>query len=328
MSNYTAGNARFDRAVNFERVKEFHVGDRIWYKAKPDKQGIVTEVQLETAAMPHIFVVWDGKDIPESYLPTELGLLKELTPDEERDRVKLEQQVESAFVVAGVALTEIRDRRLYRSTHKTFEAYCKERFQFNRMAAHFKIAAAATWENLYTNGIQKMPTSERQVRELSSLEAAQQVEVWNHAVEKAEGKVPSGRQVKESITEIVRRRDPEHQAQSPHKVGSAVRVKAPDGALKEQQVHNGCIGIVEVVSGWNVEVFVGGLKVNYRSDDLQELNYEQEYIDVIYRVNTLLANKDLDPLVRQMLKPFLKQHTFSQTSKNILNYIESQSINN
>ncbi|MBG1264170.1 hypothetical protein F8S20_36450, partial [Nostoc sp. BAE] len=46
--------------------------------------------------------------------------IPELTEEEQRDRLHLERRVERAFFEAGKALTELRDRRLYRSTHKTF----------------------------------------------------------------------------------------------------------------------------------------------------------------------------------------------------------------
>ncbi len=56
----------------------------------------------------------------------------ELTEEEQRDRLHLERRVERAVFEAGKALMELRDRRLYRSTHKTFEEYCKERFGYSR----------------------------------------------------------------------------------------------------------------------------------------------------------------------------------------------------
>jgi hypothetical protein len=56
----------------------------------------------------------------------------ELTEEEERDRLHLERKVERAFYEAGKALMELRDRRLYRSTHKTFEEYCRDRFGHSR----------------------------------------------------------------------------------------------------------------------------------------------------------------------------------------------------
>lgn len=52
-------------------------------------------------------------------VPLEAG---ELTQDEEQERHRLELKVERAFYEAGAALRQLRDKRLYRSTHGTFEA--------------------------------------------------------------------------------------------------------------------------------------------------------------------------------------------------------------
>jgi hypothetical protein len=45
----------------------------------------------------------------------------DLTHDEQRDRLALERKVEQAFYIAGLSLAQLRDRRLYRSTHSSFE---------------------------------------------------------------------------------------------------------------------------------------------------------------------------------------------------------------
>jgi hypothetical protein len=52
-------------------------------------------------------------DVPAVEVP-------ELTEEEQRDRLHLERRVERAFFEAGKVLAELRDRRLYRSTHSTF----------------------------------------------------------------------------------------------------------------------------------------------------------------------------------------------------------------
>ncbi len=52
--------------------------------------------------------------------------------------------MEWAFFEAGKALIELRDglrpavgdRRLYRSTHKTFDEYCLDRFGYNRSRSY------------------------------------------------------------------------------------------------------------------------------------------------------------------------------------------------
>ena len=51
-------------------------------------------------------------------------------------------EVERAFYEAGKSLKELRDKRLYRSTHRTFEEYCRERFGYNRSRSYQFIDAA------------------------------------------------------------------------------------------------------------------------------------------------------------------------------------------
>lgn len=116
----------------------------------------------------------------------------ELTEEEQSLRLHLEQRVERAFLEACQALMELRDRRLYRSTHRTFEEYCRDRFGYSRDAAYLKISATAVYENLQkflpTIGRQiPMPTNERQLRFLAKaeLEPPVQADVWQQAVEQA-----------------------------------------------------------------------------------------------------------------------------------------------
>jgi hypothetical protein len=143
----------------------------------------------------------------------------ELTQEEQRDRTRLEEKVETAFYEAGRALRELRDRRLYRSTHKTFEEYCKDRFGFERRHPYRLIEAAGVVDNLKLcpNWTQKdvsktvkvkaaslpiLPSSEGQVRPLTTLEPQQQQKAWLKAVEAVGGKVPSGRVVKDIVDKI------------------------------------------------------------------------------------------------------------------------------
>jgi hypothetical protein len=151
----------------------------------------------------------------------------ELTEQEISDRLHLERRVERAFFEAGKALAELRDRRLYRSTHKTFEEYCRSRFAYTHRHVNYLIAASNVVDNIImgtngsqneipdemgtngsqneisdemgTNGSQILPTTERQVRPLTKLEPSQQQEVWRQAVEQAGGKVPPARIVKISL---------------------------------------------------------------------------------------------------------------------------------
>ncbi|WP_341531742.1 hypothetical protein WKK05_39205 (plasmid) [Nostoc sp. UHCC 0302] len=72
----------------------------------------------------------------------------ELTEDELRDRLHLERKVERAFFEAGKALKELRDRRLYRSTHRTFEDYCRSRFGYTHRRVNYLIASSLVFDNI------------------------------------------------------------------------------------------------------------------------------------------------------------------------------------
>jgi len=48
----------------------------------------------------------------------------------------------ATFVEVGQALMKIRDARLYRETHETFESYCRERWGWSRRHANRTIQAA------------------------------------------------------------------------------------------------------------------------------------------------------------------------------------------
>ncbi len=128
----------------------------------------------------------------------------ELSYDELREREQLERLVERAFYEAGRALKQLRDRRLYRNTHDTFENYCRERFSYNRSRSYQLIDAATVVDNLQECPpmVDILPTTERQVRALVSLEPSQQRECWKEAVEEAGGKAPSGNVVKSIVDKI------------------------------------------------------------------------------------------------------------------------------
>ncbi len=111
-------------------------------------------------------------------------------------------RVERAFFLAGAALRQLRDHRLYRDTHPDdFIGYCRDRFGKTKQAVNYLIAAAGVYENLATTiGCREdetrattestpiLPTSERQVRSLAGLEPEKQQEIWLQAVDEADGK--------------------------------------------------------------------------------------------------------------------------------------------
>ena len=94
----------------------------------------------------------------------ELAILDGATPST-LSLPELERVIErgqQTFIEVGRALLEIRDRRLYRETHATFEAYCRERWGWSRQRANQHIDAAHV-VNALTTTVAK-PESERQAR--------------------------------------------------------------------------------------------------------------------------------------------------------------------
>jgi hypothetical protein len=88
----------------------------------------------------------------------------------------------------GEALSAIREGKLYRATHGTFEDYCKDKWSMSRIYAHNLITGSAVVESL-TMVNKSAITSERQARELSRVEPARREEVVQKAVEATSGKL-------------------------------------------------------------------------------------------------------------------------------------------
>lgn len=88
------------------------------------------------------------------------------------------------FLKVGNALTLIRDARLYRESHATFENYCRGRWDISKTRAYELIGAAAVTQNLSAIA-DILPATESQARPLTALEPEAQREAWASAVESA-----------------------------------------------------------------------------------------------------------------------------------------------
>jgi hypothetical protein len=122
----------------------------------------------------------------------------------ERARLQeLESIVEhglQTFYEVGKALEEIREQKLYRETHKTFEAYCQEKWGMARQTANRFIGAARVMEILEPIG-SKIPTKESQIRPLAQLPPELQIKIWQEAVESSPNGIPTGAAVKRLVEE-------------------------------------------------------------------------------------------------------------------------------
>lgn len=141
--------------------------------------------------------------------------IESLSDEEKQRRHHLERKVERSFYEAGTALKELRDSRLYRDRWHNWNDYVADRFGWKANYAYKQIAAAEvvqglieSYEELCTKGTESvtltgtLPTSEKQVRPLTSLDPEVRATVWKNAVDKANGKVPTEALVKEAVKEF------------------------------------------------------------------------------------------------------------------------------
>lgn len=106
----------------------------------------------------------------------------------------------ATFLDTGQALLEVRDSRLYRATHRTFEDYCLERWGQTPQHVNRLVAAAEVVTVLEPVGSIPAPSSERVARELAPLRSdpPRLREAWSEAVED-HGPEPTAAQVREKV---------------------------------------------------------------------------------------------------------------------------------
>ena len=164
-----------------------------------------------------IELIQDGKDVTVTLTKPEKASLEAC---EEVIRKGL-----GTFLDVGRALAEIRDRRLYRETHKSFKKYCKDVWDLGKSTAHQKIncyqavsllgskvsAMADTFsesdESKKATIVDKnviLPMNERQTRPLTKLKNPDdQVEAWRLVlVELNEGKKLTAALVNRAVKQV------------------------------------------------------------------------------------------------------------------------------
>ncbi|MBD2533691.1 hypothetical protein H6G97_30715 [Nostoc flagelliforme FACHB-838] len=269
--------------------------------------------------------------------------VEELSETEQRDRLHLERRVERAFFEAGKALAELRDRRLYRSTHSTFEEYCKDRFGFERRHPYRLIEAAGVVDNLikmcpnwtqneieddpatvHSDQVQILPTSEGQVRPMTKLEPQEQQEVWLTAVELAGGKVPTGRIVKDVVQRIMERT----QVLNTYQIGEVCQIFTKDNP--ELRGKGGCWAIVSAVNEFSCTITMWDGEYTVRIDHLKQLNYLesecQQMQQISDRISRLRDSGKLEAPAEAVLKCLgeLKRPYLTEFEGELLSFIEQK----
>lgn len=127
-----------------------------------------------------------------------------LAPSESKRLQELEIVIETGkqtFVAVGNALAEIRDGRLYKATHKTFEDYCQTKWGLSRPRAYQMIEAAETVAVLPP----KMSTivdTESKARELAKAPVARRPDVMEKAKEMAGKKPVTAKHIAKACEEV------------------------------------------------------------------------------------------------------------------------------
>jgi DNA adenine methylase len=191
-----------------------------------DPGGFVRSLYPETAGFTFVKTEWayNGstnakKDRGQellilNYEPASLfaGHLQELTSDEQDAFAQHEAVIGRnlrSFQETGAALRAIRDGRLYRQSHATFEGYCRERWGLSRIHAHRLVEATAVVGMLPTGNIPAV--NERQARELArlrtkdgELDESLICAVWTKAAEeaKATGKAMTAKRLREQVEAV------------------------------------------------------------------------------------------------------------------------------
>ena len=249
-------------------------------------------------------------EVVTAHVEVFLSQVFDLTEEEQIERKDLETKVSCAFFQAGRALQTLRDKRLYRNTHESFEEYCRDCFGHSRQRANYLICGAQIYEILTMSCCQVLPANEYQVRSLAILEPTKQAIAWNQAVENAEGKVPSSRLVREVVEKMK-----DKPKVNIFEVGEVVGIIAKDHPQLRRR--NGCWAIVTMVYQFSCDLqFWNGIVTLIPVEYLKELGYtELECLEVgklCDRLKRLSEGHDLEEtaygflrLLGKLSRPFL-----------------------
>ncbi len=240
-------------------------------------------------------------------------VVEELTEEELVDRHRLELKVERAFREAGLALAQLRNRRLYRSTHSSFEAYCRDRFGMQRAYPYRLIDAAMVVDNL-------LPTTESQCRPLARLEPDVQRQAWNEAVEATGGKVPTASTVKNIVQRLKERGTTPPPI--PFQKGDVLLIRGL-GNL-ELRKYDGQWAIALCINEYTVNLAIDGLDVAVKPQFLEPVDpkYWAEIRAVNARITRLQFSCNLDPADDAVLEVLRRRTCFTQRQMLLLERME------
>lgn len=199
------GNAAFfphgsDRPVFLEPMerdawlREWSAADGRTFVFRTGKPGAARKLDGRTHAR-HPF----PRTVPEKGLPLSAGERHRLQMCEKTIREGM-----GTFVAVGTALMEIRDARLYRQTHPSFEAYVQSVLALTRPRAYQLIDSAEVMRDLSTIlDIPALPQNEGQARELGRWKTARErAEKWKAVLDTAAGRPVTARFIRQTLCPV------------------------------------------------------------------------------------------------------------------------------
>ena len=134
-----------------------------------------------------------------------LGVADILSADEEVEFQSCEviiQKGSFAFVEVGMALTRIRDGRLYRNDFTSFEGYYQAKWEMQHAKVYYLISAAQVYTTLSALSHVPKPDRESQLRPLLALSAEDAQLAWEYAAVNSGGREITARRVESAVKEL------------------------------------------------------------------------------------------------------------------------------
>ena len=252
-------------------------------------------------------------------------VVEELSEEEVAQRHRLEIKVERAFREAGLALKELKDRKLYRSTHRTFEDYCRDRFGFERRHPYRLINAAVVIENLEEFCVQFghiLPTKESICRPLTALTPDRQRQVWREALAETDGKHPTGQLIKGIVERL--KEKPLTKTSNFCQVGDVFTLSGLEGTERK---YNGCWAIAIVVNDFTVVVDVHNGNLAVKPDNLKRIDepdVRRQMPAILKRIRRLRNCGLLDRVAYTILESLGRQTYLTEMEEKVLTFLEQQ----
>ena len=165
---------------------------------RPEVGGQTTDIGSAMAAPP-------ASPQPPKLDVGAIGTVEELSPEEYLALLTHEKIIGDEFknsIDVGLALIEIRDRRLYRREHSGFGEYYQMKWRFDKKKVYFLTATAEVHKSITTATNLASPDFAFQMRPLFGLATEEVRLAWEHAAKMARGGKITERLVRGAVVEL------------------------------------------------------------------------------------------------------------------------------